>query len=204
VARIDTPLLDGLQITFLHQLIFDTPQLTQFISRTPNLRQGEADVVFSPDCVKVILPPIFPRGLELEISCSQSDWQLSSVAQIYSSVLPQALIDTTEHLYIGDDFLPPHWKDDIEDNQWLEVLHPFTSVKNLHVSQKLTPSIAPALQELAGERVIEVLPALQSLFLEELHPSGPIQKAIGKFIAARQLTDHPVTVSHWDGKHTSE
>jgi len=104
-----------------------------------------------------------------------------------------------EHLYIHDNFLPPHWQDDIEDDQWLEVLHPFTSVKNLYLSRKLTPSIVPALQELVGE-----LPALQSLFLEELHPSGPVQEAIGKFIAARQLTGHPITVSHWDGNYTSD
>src|SRR5713226_1503258 len=43
-------------------------------------------------------------------------------------------------------------------------------------------------------------PDLQSLFLDDLHPSGSVQEAIGKFIAARQLTNHPITVSHWDGK----
>jgi hypothetical protein len=213
VARIDTPLLDGLDITFFHQLIFDTPQLTQFISRTPNLleTQAEAHVVFSRDDVWVRpwLPPdgITPpdgsfgsRGLDLKISCLQSDWQLSSLAQIYSSVLPQALIHMTEHLYIEDYFLPPHWQDDIEDSQWLEVLHPFTSVKNLYVSQELIPCIARALKELVGERVIEVLPALQSLFLRELHPSRPVQEAIWMFIAARQLADHSITVSHWRSK----
>jgi len=208
VARIDTPVLDGLEITFFHQLIFDTPQLTQFISRTPNLKtQGEARVVFFRDYVGVTLPQAFPRQFELGVTCGQSDWQLSSLAQICSSALPQALIHTTEHLYIrvrSAEHLPPHWQDDIEDNQWLEVLHPFTSVKNLYVSQKLSPSIAPALQELVGERVIEVLPALQSLFLEELHSSGPVQETIGKFIAARQLIDHPITASHWDGRYTSD
>ncbi len=200
VARIDTPLIDCLHITFFHQLIFDTPQLTQFISRTPNLEtQGEARVIFSGDKVEVTLPPIFPTGLKLEISCKQSDWQLSSLAQIYSPALP--LIHTTEHLYIHiTNYLPPppHWQDDIEDGQWLEVLHPITSVKNLYLSWELTPSIAPALQELVGERVLEVLPALQSLFLEELHPSGPVHEAIGKFVAARQLAGHPIIVSNWD------
>ena len=202
VARIDTPLLHGLEITFFHQLIFDTSQLTQFISRTPNLKtQGEARVVFSPGYVRVIPPLAFPRQLELGVTCRQSDWQLSSLAQIYSTVLP--LIHTTEHLFIySSDYLllslPPHWKDDIEDGQWLEVLHPFTSVKNLYLSRKLTQSIAPALQELVGERAIEVLPALQSLFLEEVHPSGPVEEAIGKFVAARQLAGHPIIVSHWD------
>ncbi len=70
-----------------------------------------------------------------------------------------------EHLYIWDSFLPPRWQDDIEDGQWLEVLHPFTNVKFLYISRELTPFIAHALQELVGERVIEVLPALQILFL---------------------------------------
>jgi hypothetical protein len=201
VSRIDTPLLDCLHITFFHQLIFDTPQLSQFISRTPNLEtQGEARVVFSGDRVWVTLPPIFPRGLKLEISCRQSDWQLSSLAQIYSPALP--LIHTTKHLYIHNtNYLPPppsHWQNDIENGQWLEVLHPFTSVKNLYLSWELMPSIAPALQELVGERVMEVLPALQSLFLEDLHPSGPVQEAIGKLVAARQLAGHPIIVSHWD------
>jgi hypothetical protein len=34
MALIDTPLLNDLEISFFHQLIFDTPQLTQFIGRT--------------------------------------------------------------------------------------------------------------------------------------------------------------------------
>lgn len=38
VARINAPLLDHLDIGFFHQLLFDTPQLAQFISRTPSLR----------------------------------------------------------------------------------------------------------------------------------------------------------------------
>jgi len=64
----------------------------------------------------------------------------------------------------------------------------------------LTPSIAPALQELVGERVTEVLPALQSLFLRGSHPSGPVRKAIRKFVTARQLAGHPIIVSRWDGE----
>ncbi len=60
------------------------------------------------------------------------------------------------------------------------------------------PFIAPALQELIGERVTEVLPALQTLFLEEDHLLGPVQEAIGKFVATRQLAGHPIIVSHWD------
>jgi hypothetical protein len=204
VARIDAPLLDRLDIKFFHQLIFDTPQLAQFVARAPNIQLPvEVRIVFSGSSVEVISPRIRSRSFALEINCRQSDWQLSSMAQVCSSSFP---ISTVERLYICENINEydergrPHWHDDIEDSQWLEVLHPFTALKDLHVSREFVPRIAPAFQELAGERVTEVLPALQSLFLEEFSPSGPVLEAIGKFVAARRLAGHPIAVSHWDGK----
>jgi hypothetical protein len=90
------------------------------------------------------------------------------------------------------------WQEEIESNQWLELLHPFTAVKGLHMSRGFAPRITGALRELvAGERVTEVLPALRSGFLEEPLPLGPVQEAIGQFVAARQPAGHPITVSHW-------
>jgi len=84
----------------------------------------------------------------------------------------------------------------MEDTQWLDLLHPFTSVKDLVLSEDSVPFVAPALQELSGERVTEVLPALQNLFFTGPKPSGPVKEALGKFIAARQLSGCPVTVHH--------
>jgi hypothetical protein len=98
-----------------------------------------------------------------------------------------------EHLYlIGP---PEHWRD-IENAQWLEVLYPFTAVKNLYLSKNFAPRIAPALQELVGEGVAEVLPALKTLFLAE-QPSGAVLQAIKKFVKARQLSNYPIAVSRW-------
>jgi len=121
------------------------------------------------------------------------------LAQVCSSSL--YLISSLEHLYIHETeyTFQPNWPDNIEDVQWLELLRPFTTVKTLYLSRDITSRIAPALQELVGERATEVLPALQSLFLEELHPLGRVQEAIDKFVAARQLSNHPtIVVSHWD------
>jgi hypothetical protein len=131
----------------------------------------------------------------LGISCRQSDWQLSSLSQVCSSSFPEAFIPAVEHLYIYNPV--QHWQDDIEDTQWLEILHLFTAVKYLYLSREIASHIAPALQELAGD----VLPSLQDLLLEDLPPSRPIPEPIEKFIAARQLAGHPIAVSHWDGKH---
>jgi hypothetical protein len=199
VAQIDAPLLDNLKITFFHQLIFDTPHLAQFISRTPKLKaHDEAHVIFSDSDVWVTLP--FSRRLELRISCRQSDWQLSSLAQICSSSFPQALISTVEHLYVQGVFSQPSWQDDMESGQWLELLYSFSTVKDLYLDREFASRIAPTLKELVGERVTEVLPALQSLFLEGLQLSGPDQEAIRPFIAARQRANHPVAISRWERK----
>jgi hypothetical protein len=212
LARIDAPLLYFLEITFFHQLIFDTPQLTEFISRcAPKFKKpDEAHLAFYSRRPEVALHsqgPHFER-LIFGVSCNQSDWQLSFMTQMCSSSFPQGLIPTVENLYIQEfylDFDPsPPWLNDIEGSQWLEVLQPFTAVKTLYVSEKLMPRIASALQELVGERATEVLPALQTLFLRDLSLSGPVQDAIDEFVAARQLAGHPVAVSRWRWETDSE
>ncbi|KAN0106983.1 hypothetical protein V8E52_010585 [Russula decolorans] len=201
LARIDAPLLDDLEITFFHQLVFDTPQLTQFISRTPRFNfnaYNGARVVFSELEVRITLSQTSDETLKLGILCNLSEWQLSSLAQIRSSFFPQGLLHTVEDLHIlENEYWRPDWQDDIESSQWLELLHPFTTVKDLHMSQEIVPRITAALRELvAGESVTEVLPALQSLLFEEPLPLGPVQEALGQFVAARQLAGHPITVSH--------
>ena len=201
VARIDTPLLRELYITFFHRLIFDTPQLTQFIGRTPNFRaHDEARVFFSNREVSVRLPQTSDGVLLLGISCRHSDWQLLSLAQVCSLSFPRAFIPAVEHLYIVEEkFSRLCWQDDIESSQWLELFQPFIAVKGLYISREFAPHIAPALQVLGG-RVTEVLPALQSIFFEEPLPSGPVQEAIGQFVAARQRASHPIAVSRWERK----
>jgi hypothetical protein len=201
VARIDAPLLDSIYITFFHQLIFDIPRLTQFMRRTTRFQAlNEAHVEFTYPVVQVgYLPPIrtFDETSGLRISCRGLDWQLSFLAQVCTSFFPS--IYMVEHLYIHEPrYLPSQWQDETENMQWLEMFHPFTAVKNLYVCEGLAPSIAPALQELVGGRRTEVLPILQTIYLEGLEPSEPVQEGIGKFVAARQLSGHPITVSRWE------
>ena len=73
-------------------------------------------------------------------------------------------------------------------------------MKNLYISSVFTPYVVQALRELVGERVTEVLPTLQTLFLEEtlLFELEPVQEMIGQFLAARRLSGHPVAVSRWE------
>ena len=115
--------------------------------------------------------------------------------QVCRSFFPHNFIPAVEHLDIVEDgYSDLCCLDYIESSQWLDLLRPFTTVKDLHVTQKIAPHIARALQELVGERVKEVLPALQTLVFEE--PEA-VQETIGPFIIARQLAGHPIAISCW-------
>ena len=132
VTRIDAPLLHALEIAFFHQLIFDAPQLAQFVARTTNKPPDETRITFYSRYVE----GHFQKKFVLAISCRQSDWQLSSLTQVCGSSFPEAFISTVQYLYIceGTDS-QPRWQDDIEDSQWLEVLDPFIAVKDLCLSR---------------------------------------------------------------------
>jgi hypothetical protein len=201
VSRIDAPLLENLAITFPNQLIFNSPQLTQFISRALKAGGFEAHdtarVAFS-DRVSFKVPHTNDGRLCLEISWIPIYGQLSSLVQVCSSCLPRALISSVEHLYILQDrFSKLHWQGDIERGRWRELLHLFTAVKVFHISQEFEPRITPALLEIGGERV---LPTLQTLFDEETLSSGPFhwQGAVRRF--ERQfstVSSHPEDIEGW-------
>ena len=181
MARIDTPRVDDLQITFFNQIIFDTPQLFQFISRRPTLRAPEKSyITFGSKAIAVrFLSQTSDFGvLSVEIPCTATEWQLSSLEQVCTSSLPP--LSTLEELYIVEELcLPPRWQDDVENTLWLDLLRSFVPVKNLYLSGEFVPRIAPALQELVGGRTTEVLPTPGEYFLGGFQPaSGPLHEGI--------------------------
>jgi hypothetical protein len=84
VSWIDSPRLDLLEIMFFNDLDFNTPELNQFISRTPALGEyDEVCLIFHSCKALVRLRQFQPeRSDEVKILCQVSDWQLSSLAQI--------------------------------------------------------------------------------------------------------------------------
>jgi hypothetical protein len=195
VARIDAPLLDILKISFLHQSTFDTSQLAQFISRTPKFKKlDEAWINVYELSFWITLRQANGGEVNLGILCGQL---FPPLARVCSSSFVQALVATVEQLRIQVVSPPWGWQDDINNNLWLEVFHPFIAVKSLYISRGFERRIADALRLLVGERVTEVLPALETLFLNEPGPSGSVQGNIAQFVASRQLVGHSITISHW-------
>ena len=203
VARIDTPRLQFLDMTLFNQIILDTPQANQFIRRTPVLEGLEVARLAFRDYTVMVNISSTNRRLRVKIPCRELDWQVSSLEQVFTSILPP--LSALEDLYIYEyPDSPPDWKDNIENMLWLKLLLPYSSVKNLYLAKKFAEYIAPVLQELIGGGTTEVLPALENIFLEGLGAFGTIPDGIVKFIAARELSDHPVTVFPWERDVNSE
>ena len=198
MAQISAPRLRTAHMTFFNQLAFDTLQFPQFIGRAEKFRAlDQAEVVFRQGSVEITLSPqiktVDRTVLMFTISCRALDWQLSSLAQVCSSFLTP--FTNLEHLHIREfRNWRPLGQDDMDNNQWLELLHPFASVKNLYLSKELAIRIAPALQDLAADGVTDVLPALQNVLLNMPEQFGPVQKAFTQFAIARRLSGHPVAV----------
>ena len=202
VASIDAFQLNTLHITFFNQIDFDTPRLAEFINRTPRLRKRHAHVQFDDNFARVGLRYWESKSdldnLLISISCREPDWQLSSIEQVCNFSLHSLF--NYEALYIEHRYSQLVWKNDaIENTLWLQLLLPFTGVKNLYLSEEFAPGIVAVLQELVGDRILEVLPSLQNIFVEGLRvePSVPWQENIWQFAAARRHSSHPIAISVW-------
>ena len=201
LALIDAPQLHDTSIALFNDIVFDMPQFVQFISRTLTSRAPEtlsAYITLRDGAARVNLSSQRSGSgrLHVEILCRGLDWQVSVLEQVCTSCLPP--LSMLQDLYINKDpYSEPGRKDDIEDRLYLELLYPFTGVKNLYLSEAFSPHIAPALQELVEGRTTVVLPALQNIFLEGFESSEPVQEGIRQFVVARQAGGHPIEISRW-------
>jgi hypothetical protein len=195
VAQIDAPRLVFSRITYFNQLIFHVPQLSRFIGRADNLRQApfrHAQVGLGGG--KVYISFVCEQGaplksyLFLQISCQGLDWQVSCMTQILGESSP--ILSNVAHLSIHAHRLQQGWKNDMVYSDWLDLLRPFIVVETLLVSRQLASHVALAFQQVTGETVAELLPALHLLCLE-----GQLDGSVGKFTAVRRHFRRTVTIA---------
>ena len=129
VTGIDTPQLDEMRISFRNQIISDLPRLVQFMNRTSKLRKrekahvklcnGSADILFGTLQIFISAPYRQPDRLLLPVTriCNPCFDFLSTVKDLY--------------INITDRNLQLVWDDDAIGNLWLQLLLPFTAVKNI-------------------------------------------------------------------------
>jgi hypothetical protein len=210
VSQIDAPLdTISVTVTFSNELVIsDIPLLRDFICRTkiPDAPH-RVDTSLSNFDARIVLfrqnGDVDFKALNLRIPCSldEPDSRLSCslLVQACNTFLPS--LPSLEHLAIyNSKCLPFRWPHEADNTQWMELLRPFTTVKDLILDEPVVSSVASALQELVGEQVTETLPVLQNIFLEGSPPSGLVPEGIAKFIAAREVSGHPVIVHHREMK----
>jgi hypothetical protein len=198
LALINTPVVTTTDITFFNRVVFDIPQLFNFLSRTKALMLSKhVELSFRPDyAVFIVDHPGLPHSYtsRVNVRCKAYDWKISFFVQICSQLMP--LLSGMEELTIScDDIDLSDLPDDLDHTQWLEIFRPFIAVQSLEI-RRLDGLVALALQELTGESVMEVLPALRSLVLTDPDPFGSVRQVLEPFITARQLSNQPVTVEH--------
>ncbi len=205
VARIDTPLLELIDLRFFNGLVFEIPHLSHFVRRTSQLGSPtQAKIYSSGSAVSVTLihqpgtpSTTIPGQLRLQIACRQFDWQLSAISQISSQLSP--FFSGVGQLDVRT--FPPSasGRDNPDSALWMELLRPFGGVERLRVVDELVLDIARALQRVTSEPDPELFPALRELFFRgNSREFAAALEAIAPFINARQLSGHPIAVYHWD------
>ena len=194
VHRITTPRLERLVIDFYNQLTFFVPRLLQFMDAAENLTFGSAEFGFFSGGVKVWVYPgeeAEGHGLTLYVFCWHLNWQVSSVAQIFSS--HSQVFSAVEHLTIRHEehTQSSEGHNEVDRTEWHRLLRPFSNVKTLRIGNGLVEEFSRCLQSEDGELPLEALPELQELTYSG---SGNIGDVFTSFVDVRQNAGRHITL----------
>ena len=115
--------------------------------------------------------------VRITIICEGIDWQVSHMSQLLSQ--SSVTLSNVVHLNLTNLKLDGQLEG-MDDVEWRDLLHPFSTAKTLHVSQKLTEHVSPALEDITGGIV---LPSLDSIRL-----AGQPASSGKKLLARRRLS----------------
>ncbi|KAH9167361.1 hypothetical protein EDB89DRAFT_2125335 [Lactarius sanguifluus] len=190
VTRIDAPGLVDIQVRFFNQLIFHILQFVQFIDRIETQKSHRrVDIVSFKHFISICFTrPGAPTRLKMRVSCEQLDWQLSVITQIWDQLSP--LLSPIESLGIYTTQFS-NGQDDMDKEQWLELIRGFGGAKDFRVTGGLATDILRTLRRADGEHTT-MLPSLRTLGV--LGPMrGSLWEAVEAF-TSRRPSDHFIEV----------
>jgi hypothetical protein len=194
VARIDCPVLTTLEVQYFNQLIFEIPQVVQFISRVDGLKSpGEAIVNIGALYRSLSLLAGGRMGTEcyFRIPCSQLDWQLLFLTQILHQL--STLLSNVHVLSIMKFSFPLAGRKDVDPTHWLDLFQPLSQISEIRVSnEKLVPDVIHAL--VSEDTAPGILPHLTSLHLDGYRKSKIAMEAAERFVATRKLDGQDISL----------
>jgi hypothetical protein len=200
VARIDCPKLVYNKISYFHRRgIFRADQLLNFINRLedPRVRQFMwLDVCFPPmDDICLVFFHL-RHIISTWITFRGAKWGVSHLIHFFRQFSTK--VSGVFHLSIKYERPTP----EVGQNEWVQLLHPFTALRTLHVKNWVYND-PPAAEGVTGEMATgadsEMLPALGLLYLE-CGPQAAFLAFFENFVAARRLSSCPVTVVRCAGE----
>ena len=195
VARIDAPRLMDIDITFFSQPTMDASQLGRFINQLEPLKSpGKANIESSTHDISISISFTEPSDsrLQLQISCKQLDWQLSSMAQVCHQFSP--FLSRVNDLCINTAH-PSSGQDDVDSERWMELVGSFSGAREFSLAGELPAEILCALCPTDGGHPA-VLPTLRMLRVEKhMTANEPSWRAVRSFNTMRWLSGFPVRVS---------
>jgi len=199
LVHMEAPLLDSVYIRFFNPPIFDifVSRIAPCIGRTGTFEAfNQAHMSFLYDAsFNVVLSSrkrtTGGKMLTLSLQWEESSWELLELTY-------GPRFGPFHHCSIEGRSNLPNWAKDIANVPWLHLVRFFPATEYMYLCQRLAVRVVPALQGLTGAGVTEVLPILRNIFVEHLDSLGPVQEAIGQFVAARQLlSGYPIDVQCW-------
>jgi hypothetical protein len=210
-SHLDAPVLKHVDLTFYDMAVFDFSQISQFISRKESFELFDQAYMWRhPEVINLALSSkngtTGGMWLKSTMKCKHRVWQLRTLTlDPHPPAHPLVTDDGFDVPFDAPNDLV-HWWTQTGNAQWLEFLRFFSAVENLYLSDAVAWSVTPVLGEIStgGSAVTArgVLPALQTVFIERYDRAeyGQVREAMGKFIAERELSGHPVVVCPWNKK----
>ena len=196
LSIISTPFLNYIHITFFNQLGFHIPQLSQFILRTETQRTPkQATIHYSAADISITLSqPGMPYHFALRVLCKNSDWQISSMAELCEGLSPT--LSHVERLNIGASTFSLGGQDDTDLTQldFLDLFRQFIHVRRLCVTGESVLHVAGALRPITGQLAVTVLPELEEIYVGKRVELAFAQNGLAPFIDARERSAHPIVI----------
>jgi hypothetical protein len=196
VARISAPSLSTFRVYLCHQISSTIPRLLQFMQTSENLTFSAVQVTFGALAVFLhAVPWRWDSSLLLRIECKHLDMQVASAAQFFGalspilSVVEQVSFSYEEHSQSSESH------NNVDRNQWRELLRPFTNAKTIHVRDDLVSKIFRSLPSDDGEPPPELLPNLEEVVY---FGGSDARDAFTTFLNERQVSGHPVRLRLMD------
>ena len=206
LAQFDAPQLKSFSINFfpgpildIREVVYHSQTLGSFSHANVTISDRDANINLERLPDGTVTYPRKTLDLEIYDEVHRPDWQASSLAQVLTQSLSLLSGITELAITINSSFTRLENLQVFMDNaEWLDLFHPFTAVRTLRLSGMQQSFLVSPLRWLTGERVTEVLPALQDLYFDKDSESEAgveyMQQCMELFSAARRHSGHPVRV----------